>query len=397
MHELYLLLLVLLVAFIFYGLIPGIGAFFARSRWRLFRRRIQESSLYPFLGYSDLSKQGDFLGNYRVFGDLEAIQGNNSIWINNGSFTVEADLKAAKLYFLPSFSVASQKAPVERLQDVIPDEQPAMVSWDQVFSLPAGIKMFVAGPLFSHEDRAVFRSQAREPLLVVLYDGPQSTILQRAIWAGRQKNEYWNQFTLASLLTGSFCMLLLAYIMLRSIPSGLPPLAALSLAFFPISGLLPPGFILYYLYRHFWKQARLLRAERDLLRLPLRYYPNRGTRDEALIRLPTGEPYLHSRDAGLLIKGDLIVRGASLPYRQADRAGSYELFGAYEEQDGECWLQVPRDPMAELVLVLGDPEVLADGCNARAHLFELLSLLCVFFGLGVNLLLLLAIWHLIIR
>ena len=270
------IILVFAVAFLFFGLIPGIGAFFVRSRWRLFRRRIAESSLYPLLNYSDLSRTGDFLGRYRVFGQLEAIQGENRIWINNGSFTVEADLRQAKLYFLPSFSAGARTLPVERLQEEVPDEQPTLVSWNKIFSLPAGTQIFAAGQLNSEEGRGVFRSQNKDPLLVVMYDGRSNTIVQRAVWGGRQKNEYWNQFTLASLLTGSFCMVLLAYIFLRSSPSSLPVLFALSLALFPISGVLPPGFVLYYLYRFFWKRARMLRAERDLLRLPLRYYPSVG-------------------------------------------------------------------------------------------------------------------------
>ncbi|UCF96657.1 MAG: hypothetical protein JSV89_15970 [Spirochaetaceae bacterium] len=393
-YEFSFIILVFSVAFVFFGLIPGIGAFFVRSRWRLFRRRIQESSLYPFLRYSDLSRRGDFLGRYRVFGHLEAIQGENRIWINDGSFTVEADLSSAKLYFLPSSSTSSRILPVERLQEEFPDEQPSLVSWNQIFSLPAGTQMLIAGGLYSQEDRAVFRSQSKDPLLVVLYDGERNTIVRRAVWGGRQKNEYWNQFTLASLLTGSFCMLLLAYIFMRATPSNLPVLFALSLAFFPISGLLPPGFILYYLYRHFWKRARLLRAQRDLLRLPLRYYPeSEGMKAEKAASLPTGESYLCSQEADLLIKGELIIRTAAIP----GNIDEVFLFGTYVENEKGRWMQTPRDPMAELVLVMGDPLVLANSCNRRARMFAALSALGVFSALTLNLFLLLLAWHLIIR
>ena len=396
--ELGSIILVFAVAFLFFGLIPGIGAFFVRSRWRLFRRRVAESSLYPFLNYSDLSRTGDFLGRYRVFGHLEAIQGENRIWINNGRFTVEADLTQAKLYFLPSFSAGTRTVPIERLQEEVPDEQPALVSWNQIFSLPAGTQMLIAGQLYSEEGRAVFRSQGKDPLLVVLYDGQKNTIVQRAVWGGRQKNEYWNQFTLASLLTGAFCMVLLAYIFLRSSPSSLPVLFALSLAFFPIAGLLPPGFILYYLYRFFWKRARMLRAERDLLRLPLRYYPETEALPlESSAPLPTGESYLCSQDASLLIDGELIIRSASLPSVREGKFEDVVLFGTHTETDGQGRMQTPRDPMAELVLVMGDPAVLAQSCNRRARMFALLSAVGVFSALILNFFLLLLIWHLIIR
>jgi hypothetical protein len=392
------IILVFAVAFLFFGLIPGIGAFFVRSRWRLFRRRIAESSLYPFLDYSDLSRRGDILGYYRVFGQLEAIQGKNIIWINNGSFTVEADLTQAKLYFLPSFSAGARTAPVERLQDEVPDEQPALVSWNQISSLPAGTQIFIAGPLCSQEGRGVFRSQGKDPLLVVMYDGERNTIVQRAVWGGRQRNEYWNQFTLASLLTGSFCMVLLAYIFMRSSPSSLPVLFALSLAFFPISGLLPPGFVLYYLYRFFWKRARMLRAERDLLRLPLRYYPDSETLQmDWRVTLPTGESYLCSQDPDLMIEGQLIIRSASLPSVREGKIEQVVLFGAHVEKDGQERMQTPRDPMAELVLVMGDPAVLAQSCNRRARMFALLSALGVFSGVTLNLFILYMIWHLLVR
>ena len=396
--DLSTIILVFAVAFLFFGLIPGIGAFFVRSRWRLFRRRIAESSLYPFLDYSDLSRKGDFLGRYRLFGHLEAIQGDNSIWINNGSFTVEADLSQAKLYFLPSFSSGTRTLPVERLQEEVPDEQAALVSWNQIFSLPAGTQLFIAGQLCSEEGRGVFRSSGKDPLLVVLYDGERNTIVQRAVWGGRQRNEYWNQFTLASLLTGAFCMVLLAYIFLRSTPSSLSAIFALTLAFFPISGLLPPGFVLYYLYRFFWKRARMLRAERDLLRLPLRYYPDSAQlKLGSTAALPTGETYLCSQDAGLLIDGELIIRSASLPAVRGGKNEEVVLFGAHSETNGKGRMQTPGDPMAELVLVMGDPAVLAQNCNRRARMFAVLSAVSVFSALTLNFFLLLVIWHFIIR
>ena len=390
--------LVFSVAFLFFGLIPGMGAFFVRSRWRLFRRRIAESSLYPFLSYSDLSQSGDTLGKYRVFGRLEAIQGENRIWINNGSFAVEADLQSAKLYFLPSFSTTSRILPIERLHEEIPDQQPALVSWNQIFSLPAGTQVFIAGQLISEEGRGVLKSGNKDPLLVVLYDGRRDTIVQRAVWGGRQKNEYWNQFTVASLLTGSFCMVFLAYIFLRSTPPGLPTLFALSLAPFPISGLLPPGFILYYLYRYFWKRARVLRAERDLLRLPLRYFPDDDKPPlQTVARLPSGERYVCTQDPYILIGGELTIRGASVPSLKRGTVEECYLFGSYSANEGQRRLQAPRDPMAELVLVMGNPAALAGECNRRARSFALLSALCVFSALSLNLAVLLVGWHLIIR
>jgi hypothetical protein len=398
MSELLWAVLILAVAFLFFGLIPGLGAFSVRARWRIFRRRIEETSLYPFLSYSDLSREGHFLGNYRVFGTLEAIQGRNRIWVNGGSYTVEADLEGTRLYLLPSFSRRKPALPVETLEEVIPDEEPSVVSWEQIYSLPAGTNLFMGGAVFFEEGRAVFRSQARQPLLVILYDGEKNTILQRAIWGGRQKNEYWNQFTLPSLLTGSFCMLLLAYLAARSTPAGLPSPLALALAFFPVAGLLPPGIVLYYVYQFCWKKARLLRAERDLLRLPLRYFPDRNSKDgEGLARLPGGAAYVMSRDPRLLIRGQLTIRGSSVLGPRQQQEAQCVLFGCSEGPHGERGVATPTDPMAELVLVLDEPSGMAVDCDRAARLFALLSALSVFAALTLNFLLLVLVWHLILR
>jgi hypothetical protein len=433
MNGLSALLLVGGAALLFYAVIPGFGAFSVRARWRLFRQRLRESSLLSFLQYSDLDKGGGLpllLGNYRVFGDLEAIQGSHRIWINDGQLSVCVDLEGVGVYLLPSTTPRAARLPIEHGGELLPDEQPATVPWNQIFSLPAGTRMFVSGALFSEEGGAVFRSRPGQPLLVVLYDGDRNTILQRAIWGGRQRNEYWNQFTMASLLTGSFCLLLLAFVLLRTPMTRFAPLAALSLAFYPVAGLLPPGFLLFYLYRHLWKTGRRLRAERDMLRLPLRYYSQAPGSAEAgaatpessaavratgvLTTLPTGEPYLMSSDPELLIRGELAIRGTEpalaqvrlqrrgegLPEQQACPV----LFGTPAwnplhppETGAERWVQRPTDPMAELVLAVDDPSSLAEACERRARLFEFLSAVCVMAALALNHFLLLLVWNWLIR
>jgi hypothetical protein len=367
------------------------------------------------------------LGSYRIFGDLEAIQGSHRIWINDGQVSVCVDLEGVSVYLLPSAAGAAAGLPFEG--ELGAGEQPVTAPWAQISSLAAGTRVFVSGALFSEGGAAVFRSHAGQPLLVVLYDGDRRTILQRATWGGRQRNEYWNQFTVPSLLTGSFCLLLLAFVLLRNPATRVAPLAALSLAFFPVAGLLPPGFLLFGLYHHLWKTGRRLRAQRDMLRLPLRYYApepagersRRGGKRkkpaearparaeaprasaEALTRLPTGEPYLMSADPRLLIRGELAIRGAAgagprgwLP------EGIPVLFGTPTGPDAprpgeERWVQQPADPMAELVLVTGEPTVLAEACERRARLLEFLAGACVLGGLGLNHFLLLLAWHWLIR
>jgi len=370
-----LLLAALGTALLFFALIPGAGAFAVRWQWRLFRRCMREASLAPFLRYSDLGGAEGRRGDFRVFGELEAIQGRDRIWINTGQFTVEADLEGVRLYLLPSLSGGGG------LQEPLPDEEPAVAPWNRVFSLPSGMRLFVGGSLFLEEGRGVFRSSPGAPLLVVLYDGERESILKRAIWGGRKRNEYWNPFTLPSLLTGFLCLALMAYLSLRSSQAGLPGLAVLSLAAAPVAPFLPPGVVLYYLYRYFWKLARRLRAERDLLRLPVRYFPEGGPAVEQSVLLPTGERYLMCREGTAAVEGEPETRSCS---GQPD-GGVGWLFGAVEESQNRRSLRRPADPMAELLRVPGDPAVLASRCEGLARWYELAAAACFAAGLGMNL------------
>jgi hypothetical protein len=417
--DLLLIVFVLLVAFVFFGAIPGLGAFSVRARWRRFRARMLDSSLRPFVRYGTLtgeaagSEEDGSLGPFRAFGTLEAMQGPHRIWINTGRFSVGVDLEGVGVYLLPSFSGSPSASVVERLELSAPEEAPAMVSWDRIYSLPAGTQVFVDGFLFVEDGQGVFRARPRDPLLVVIYDGEQRTILQRAVWSGRQKNEYWNQFTLAALLTGSFLLALLAYLFLRVRGAGIPALISLCLAAFPVGALLPPGVLLYFLYRHFWKRARLLRAERDMLRMPLRHFlpphlrgsgrarprevGNFGDARESSVRLPTGELYVRSREFRWLVDGPLAIRGTALVDRAERREQPYWLFGAADEAAQQPILRPPQDPMAELVLVLGDPEDMARTCSRRARIYEIVSAALFFAAVSLNLFLLFIVWHIVIR
>jgi len=389
MGGLSLVLLALATALLFFAVIPGIGAFDVRRQWRVFRRRLEQTSLYPFLRYADLAGAEGARG-VRVFGELEAIQGRNRIWINTGDFTVEADLAGVRTYLLPSVSQARPGL------EALPDEEPAVAPWSRVFSLPSGLRLFVGGTLYQEKGRGVFRSGPREPLLVVFYDGERESILRRAIWGGRKKNEYWNQFTPAALLTGFFCLALLSFVSLRAPQAGLPAMLALTLALAPAAPFLPPGVALYYLYRFFWKKARRLRAERDLLRLPLRYFPSASGGER--VRLPTGEYYLMSRDPALPVHGEPELRRCSLLGEPgAENPPGEWLFGAVQEHDGRQAVGVPRDPMAELVRVPGDPAVLAARCNRTAHGYELAAAACFGTGLGANLFVILLLLRLLLR
>ena len=416
------LFLVFSLAFLFFGIIPGLGAFWVRSNWRQFRKRIIELSLKPFITYSDVGKTGEGLvGEYRFFGSLEAIQGNNTIWLKNGDLSVAANMENVRVYILPSFSFLMEDSDYEHLEELLPDEEPQSIIWAKISSLPVGTKVFIGGCLFFEKGRGIFKSDKNCRLIAVIYDGKRESIIKRAVWGGRQRNEYFNQFTIPSLITGSLSLLLTAYIMLYNPMLRIHSLFAITLSFFPIASMLPPGVVFYFFYKKLWKEGRVLRAERDLLRLPLRYFHEETERDargdsgqdeacrisvfpsnEKCIELYTGS---WDRDTGIIKCGSSIyklrdkiqIRG-SLRLGQEKRLDSiYTVYGKYTEQNSAKFIVKPEDPMAEIIAIPGKPEELASRCQKKARFYELLSAFFIFSDLVLNLFLILFVLHYYIR
>lgn len=398
------LFLILGLAVLFYLLIPGAGAFYVRSQWRDFRRRLNAASTYTIVEYAHLRAQEEgYLGSFRAFGTLEAIQGDDIIWVRSGSLSLSVDMRRVSVFQLPTLSDQAREALIERNESTLPDEAPQKIPWDKIFSLPEGTKVYVSGSLYGHQGQAVFRSDTNDPLTVVLYDGVEETILRRAIWGGRQRNEYWNQFTPASLAAGFLSLLILAYVLLRSPMMRLPALVSLSFSLIPVIPLLPPGVVLHFLYRRLWRRGRFLRAERDLVRLPLRYFDGQAVGEDGDTQaiLPNGRPYACRvyRDytefppvkTGAKIRTTSLIPLSSLSQRE------YFAFGTPVSIDGEAQVAKPDDPMAELVLIPGNPERLAASCDNRARLYEILAAGAFFTGILMNLYLVFAVLARLIR
>lgn len=394
------LLLVIGLASVFYLAIPGIGAFLTRGQWRRFRRTIVEVSRRPTVNPSRLSREkSGFLGSFRFFGALEAIQGDERIWITNGRQSVAADLSGLSVYILPQ-------------QDARPESgretEVRSVPWGRIFSLPEGTPVLVGGALFAEDGRGVFRSRGRDRLLVVIHDCPREGIIQRATWSGRHRNEYVNALTLPSLVTGSVSLALLAYSLLAVPESRIAAIAAIIGSIGPLVPFLPPGFPLYFAYRLFWKRARLLRAQRDVVRLPLRYFPHppgdsqpSDAAPKLSTLLPDMEPYVMLRgvlrdgprpvlETGILqvelpaAMGRIdVVQSSRRGNRSADR-GECVVFGSYRETEEGLVLAAPEDPMAQLILVPGDPLSIARECSRAARNYEMLSAALIGLDILVN-------------
>jgi hypothetical protein len=198
---------------------------------------------------------------------LEAIQEDDVIWLRNGEVALSADMKGQKVFLLPS-QAASGGADDDDDVSLLSEETPRVVAWEKVRSLPEGIHVLVAGTLHIKRGKGVFRSGKKGDLLVIFYDGDNASLLKRAVWHGRQRNEYWNLFTGASLGAGFLTGMILSYFFLSPPVSRMPAVLSIIMSLIPLIPVLPPGLVFFVGYRKLWRRGRFLRAERDILNLP---------------------------------------------------------------------------------------------------------------------------------
>ena len=368
-------LFLLTIAFIFYLVIPGLGAFYIRSRWRVFRNSVMEASLYSTLTYEDIRRSRGFIGQYRMIGKYQGVEENDRvIWLKNGVLSVKVDISAADFYILPSSAGIEYEGRVERNDLLSSTGTLTKISWKNVYSIDEGSEFLVAGPVFIEKHNGVFQATDNNRLLILQFDGDAKSIMRRSIWAGRQRNEYWNVFTPGSLLLGAFSLFIVAYL----IYSGTGDLdlvsVAVSLSLLPLTPLLPPGVIFFYMYRSLWERGRSLRAERDLFLLPIRFISDPAAVGESTIYLPDGELY-GIRRISLLSGFDRTEGKLRLSrYIKQDETGNidYYGFGRVEKSDSSILLPL-EDPLVENVILPGNPVDLSIVCGQKARRMELFS------------------------
>ncbi|MFW5694156.1 MAG: hypothetical protein ACOCYB_03235 [Alkalispirochaeta sp.] len=261
------LLVTLTVAAAFYVAIPGAGAFVVRRRWRQFREALLISHAAPPLRYGVSSKSSrDRV--YRFFGQLEAIQRDHTIWVGDHTLSVKVSLDGVPVFVMPRTN-PDGAGPT--------DETPRVLYWKELTALAEGTDVFVGGSIIDDQGSIRVNSGPFGVPLVMIFDGPAEALFSRAMWAGRQRNEYWNHLTPISLIGGFVAELLWAVNL--SGQSRLHTVVALVMALTPLLPLFPPGVIGFYWYRRLWRRARRIRAHRDLAmlrnrahdELPLRY------------------------------------------------------------------------------------------------------------------------------
>lgn len=251
------------IVFICYLFIPGLGGMRARARWRRFRDRIRNSSLLPKVSFKSGTNRGP-LGAHRFIGRIEALQGDDSLWVRGNGLTVLAVMSGADIYLMPSEGATTPDART-LLEERFPEMYPSPMPWRRMTSLQEGTKIYLVGFLESRDGVLRMYGSREVPLLAILHEGQD--IVPRAVWSGRQKNEYWNAVTPWALLAGSLALFSIATAAFSSHQASPTARLALTGALFPLLPLLPPGVVFYLVYSANWRHARFLRAERDLLAL----------------------------------------------------------------------------------------------------------------------------------
>ena len=92
---------VLLVALVFYGVLPLVGAWRARRSWARFRESTLNALRAPEVDFSVLQSDGGLSpGTFRLTGTLEAFEGSDRLWVGNDRVSAAVSLRGVPVYFL---------------------------------------------------------------------------------------------------------------------------------------------------------------------------------------------------------------------------------------------------------------------------------------------------------
>ncbi|MDX9959457.1 MAG: hypothetical protein RBT68_13535 [Spirochaetia bacterium] len=259
--------LALLVALFFYIVLPVSGGIITRTSWKSFRTRIMAARNFPRLGFQPcLEPEAEF----RFFGEVDAIGGRNELWLRNKGLSCVVDARSASVYLLSGAGAGSAAGDGRTHESGETGDSGAdgdsleKVRWAALPSIPPVARAYVVGRAMLDGGRMVMAPAEGWPVLLIIHDGSDEVVEQRAIWSGRQKNEYWNPLTQVSLVAG---LLAMSLIVSRVLSTGtLPSIAAITVVagFSPLLPFLPPGVIGFILYRNAWRRARFCRSRRDL-------------------------------------------------------------------------------------------------------------------------------------
>lgn len=375
----------LLTAIVFFLIIPGIGVLSSRARWRRFRGGVLEAARTPTADREAIAavhRAEESIGLFRFFGRLEALQDDDRLWVSDGTSTIEVDMEGGTVYLLPE-GLAPSPAQIDYRSDfeglLHTMSAPEIVPWRRMTSLTEGTQVFVSGRLESDRGVPVFRGARHGGPLVILYDGEPEDLLARAIWFGRERNEYWNALTPPSLIAGMFVLVILSVQAFSSPGSFTAAIMSLGFASIPVLPLLPPGVVGFFIYRKLWMKGRAKRAWRDLLKLSL-IFTTPGSTGESRTVLPDGEQYvmrpITNEDARKYLERGAVFRA------DFETADDSMWIVAGLESDGK--IERPKDPMAELAVLPLHPEHRSRRSAVAAYAWELAALAILGVAMLVN-------------
>jgi len=250
-------LVILLTMIFWYAILPFIGGFYSRYRWRKFRNRFSDLCICPLLDYSQYRQLDNQEGIFRFTGNIESITDGHTLWVRGNDLTIPVSLSKTKCYQLPMHE-----------GDGLP-EAPQQIRWNRVSTLTENSKVFIGGQLKMQDNRLNFISTKENPLMVIFYNCPDSELKNTIIRAARTRNEYWNSFTPVSLAVGALILISIAASYLYRPAFRLIVISSFIAVFVPILPVLPPGFVFTVLCRRLTWNARRLRINSDLAHFDL--------------------------------------------------------------------------------------------------------------------------------
>jgi hypothetical protein len=265
--------IIIFTAVFWYALIPLIGTFTSRHKWRIFRERFISLCRKPLLNYTLIRK--NINGEYHFIGNFESVAENNTLWIKNDTLTAPVVLKNAQTYMMPLTEKkrggAEEKIYMDENDFDVNAAAPRRLNWNRISTLTAGAKVFIGGVLKMINGQQMFISSKKQPLIIIFYECSERALSAGVMRAGRYQNEYWNPVTPYSIVGGVFSLFWIAQIFFARPAYRATVLSAIVAIFGPLVPFVPPGLILTLVYHHLWWRACLYRVFRDIAQLPLKY------------------------------------------------------------------------------------------------------------------------------
>ncbi|MBN2737523.1 MAG: hypothetical protein JXR70_11120 [Spirochaetales bacterium] len=383
MYEIFFYSIIFTLSLVFYLFIPGIGAILSINKWRTFRKHLLDYTKLPIIDYSLLNELKNKPSKaFRFFGKLEALEGKKSIWVKNKLLTLQVEIDKSRIYLMPS-----HKSDNNQSEEIHLDQENSQTKWQKIYSMSEGTQVFIAGTCKNIGGQGIFYDTPEKPLITIFYNGNNHELLKNVLYGARQKNEYWNNLTPFSLIFGFLSHLILAYFLISSTPYRFFALYSLGMGLLPVTLILPPGILLFWIFQSFWNRSRIYRTKRDLCRHPSTYFDQNtdwNSMENLECHLPDGHHYLairlhNEKAADHLFTGSPEIIDSESSKNPEFLLGQPVQIGPYTK------LKLPDDPMVPFVLFKGNPEENINSYHSKSQLYALWGIISIIADVFLNL------------